>query len=81
MITAELLRKCAWLNAEQIEKLLRKTYPKDMITRATFLGVSNGNQFVYECIYPDTERAQRLGPAKTKVYVWEDHNGQLLADY
>lgn len=81
MITADRIRKGAWLNAEQIEKLIRKAYPKDMILSATFLGVSNGGQFVYECGYPDPERAQRLGPAKTKVFVWENDLGSLVADY
>lgn len=81
MITADRIRKGAWLTAEQIEKLIRKSYPKDMILSATFLGVSNGGQFVYECGYPDPERAQRLGPAKTKVFVFETDDGNLVADY
>ena len=81
MITANSIRKGAWLNAEQIEKLIRKAYPKDMISNATFLGVSNGGQFVYECGYPDPNRPQRQGPAKTKVFVWETEDGNLVADY
>lgn len=83
MITADRIRKCAWLNEEQIENLLRKTYPKDMIRTmirsATFLGVSNGGQFVYDCIYPDQDA--KVGLSVTKVFVWEDDLGNLVADY
>lgn len=81
MITADRIRKGSWLSSVHIEELIRKKYPKDMILSATFLGVSNGEQFVYECGYPDPKRPQKLGPAKTKVFVWEDYNGNLVADY
>lgn len=79
MITAELLRKCSWLDTITLEKLLRKTYSKDSVLRSEFLGISNGNQFCYKIVYPDQDA--KNGMATTKIYVWEDHNGELLADY
>lgn len=81
MITADRIRKGSWLSSVHIEELIRKNYPKDMILSATFLGVSNGGQFVYECGYPDYLRPQRQGLATTKVFVWEDELGELKADY
>ena len=81
MITADRIRKGSWLSATAIEELIRKSYPKDMILSATFLGVSNGGQFVYECGYPDVLRPQRQGLARCKVFVWEDDLGNLVADY
>lgn len=81
MITANAIRKGSWLSATAIEDLIRKNYPKHMILSATFLGVSNGGEFVYECGYPDPDRPQRDGLAFCKVFVREDHNGELQAEY
>lgn len=79
MITADLIKKAAWLSSIHIEQLLRKTYPKDVVVGCEFLGISNGKQFCYKISYPDTYVGH--GVLHAKVYVWEDHNGQLLADY
>ena len=81
MITARSIRKGSWLSASAIEKLIRKSYPEDMILSATFLGVSNHNQFVYECGYPDYLRPQRSGLAYCKVFVYEGADGELVAEY
>ena len=81
MISANSIRKGSWLSSVHIEELIRKSYPKDIILSATFLGVSNGGQFVYECGYPDVLRPQRQGLSKAKVFVWEDDAGNLVADY
>ena len=79
MITAETLRHCAYLHSMTLEGLLRKNYPKDSVLRSEFLGITNGNQFCYRIVYPDhlTEK----GTATTKVFVWQDSNGELVADY
>ena len=79
MITAETLRRCAYLHSLTLEGLLRKTYRNDQVLRSEFLGITNGGQFCYKIVYPDQDA--KNGMATTKVYVWEDHNGELLADY
>lgn len=79
MITADNIRRCAYLHSLTLEAALRKSYPEDSVLRSEFLGISNGNQFVYKIVYPDQD-AQN-GMAVTKVFVWQDHNGELVADY
>ena len=81
MISSDSIRKGSWLSSAHIEELIRKNYPKDMILSATFLGVSNAGQFVYECGYPDYLRPQRQGLARCKVFVYEDAKGELVAEY
>ncbi len=79
MISADTIRRCAYLHNLTLEAALRKSYPKDTVLRSEFLGISNGNQFVYKIDYPDTDT--KSGMATTKVFVWEDTNGNLVADY
>ena len=77
MITAETLRKCSFLDSITIEKALRKSYPKDKVLRSEFVGITNGGQFCYSIVYPGDD-----GIAMTsKVFVWQDSNDQLVADY
>jgi hypothetical protein len=76
MITVETLRRCAWLSSVDIEKLIRKGYPKDVVLAADFVGISNGGQFVYNVAVPFED-----GIEKTKVFVWQDNNGEVVADY
>ena len=76
MIMADTLRKCAWLSATRIEELIRKNYPKDLIVQANFLGITNGGQFCYDIAYPGEE-----GLEHGKVFVYENNNGQLEAEY
>ncbi len=79
MITAETLRQCAYLDTITLEKLLRKSYPKDSVLRSEFVGITNGGQFAYKVVYPDQDADK--GMAVTKVFVWRDNNGHLVADY
>jgi hypothetical protein len=79
MITAETLRQCAYLNSTTLEDLLRKNYPKDMVVQSEFVGITNGGQFAYKIAYPDSD--SKNGLAVGKVFVWQDSNGSLVADY
>lgn len=75
MITADTLRRCAWLDAASIEGLLRKNYPKDQVLQSNFLGITNGGQFCYDVMYPTDE-----GTERGKVFVWQENN-EVFADY
>jgi hypothetical protein len=77
MISADTLRRCAWLNSLTLEQVLRKNYPKDSVLRSEFLGISNGEQFVYSIVYPGDDGIAMTG----KVFVWENSTGELVADY
>jgi hypothetical protein len=78
MITADTLRRCAYLDTISLENLLRKAYPTDSLLRSEFLGITNGGQFAYKCAYFDSnEDAEDI----CKVFVWQDNNGELVADY
>ncbi len=79
MISADTLRRCAYLHNLTLEAALRKSYPKDSVLRSEFLGISNGEQFVYKIAYPS--EVSTNGIATAKVFVWEDSNGELVADY
>jgi hypothetical protein len=79
MITAETLRRCAYLDNISLEKILRKNYPKDTIIRSEFVGITNGEQFAYKIVYPDEDA--KNGMAVSKVFVWQGSNGELVADY
>lgn len=83
MITANTLKKCAWLDQLDIERLLRKSYPnypKGRVQTSEFLGITNGGQFCYKIGYHDVEvRDQEL--AHCKVFVWQNNNGDLVANY
>lgn len=76
MITVDTLRRCAWLSSIHIEELIRKNYPKDTVLAADFVGISNGGQFVYNVAFPGED-----GVEKAKVFVWQDNNGEVVADY
>ncbi len=79
MISADTIRRCAYLHNLTLEAALRKSYPKDSVLRSEFLGISNGEQFVYKIVYPDEDA--KNGMATTKVFVWENTKGELVADY
>lgn len=76
MITVDTLRRCAWLSSIHIEELLKKRKHKEIVLAADFVGISNGGQFVYTVALPDDE-----GVKKAKVFVWQDSNGEVVADY
>lgn len=79
MISADTIRRCAYLHNLTLEAALRKSYPKDNVLRSEFLGITNGEQFCYKVVYPDQDAPS--GMATTKVFVWQDSNGELVADY
>jgi hypothetical protein len=76
MITVDTLRRCAWLDTITLEMIIRKNYPKDTVLAADFVGISNGGQFVYNVAFPGED-----GVEKAKVFVWQDNDGELVADY
>lgn len=78
MITADILRKCAWINTSTLESILRKSYPKDTIIKSEFIGITNGNQFCYKIMYFDDIEGENRW---SKAFVWQDNNGELVADY
>ncbi len=79
MISADTIRRCAYLHNLTLEAALRKSYPNDRVLRSEFLGISNKNQFVYKIVYPDTDA--KSGMATTNIFVWEDTDGSLVVDY
>lgn len=79
MISADTLRKCAFLSQVHIEPVLRKKYPDDIVLKADFVGISNAGQFCYNIIYPDENSIN--GVSHTKVFVWLDDQGNVEADY
>ena len=79
MISADTIRRCAYLHNLTLEAALRKSYPKDSVLRSEFVGITNGGQFAYKIAYPDQDA--KSGMAVTKVFVWQDSNGELVADY
>jgi hypothetical protein len=78
MITADAIRRCAYLSTSQLEDVLRKTYPKDKILLSTFLGVTNGGQFTYDCTYFDDIEGENQ---RCKVFVYIDSTNTIVADY
>ncbi len=80
MISVDTLRKCSFLSSPQLEQILRKRFPNDCVTRSEFLGISNGEQFVYKIGYQDLD-LEGQGLTYCKVFVWEGSNGELVADY
>jgi hypothetical protein len=80
MITADTLRRCAWLSSIELEVLLQKNYPEDQVLQSNFLGVSNGGQFCYQIGYQDPDLAGQ-GLTYCKVFVWQENNGEIRADY
>lgn len=79
MITAETLRQCAWLSSAHIEKLLNKSFPHDKVVQSNFIGITNGGQFCYDISFPDEDTKSGLG--RGKVFVWQDANGEVVAEY
>ena len=76
MITVDQLRQCAWLSSIHIEALLQKKKHKETVLAADFVGISNGGQFVYTVALPEGEQIR-----KAKVFVWQDSNGDVVADF
>lgn len=80
MLTADTLRKCSWLGSLTLEDLLHKNHPEDHVVTSEFLGVTNGGQFCYKIGYQDPD-LQGQGLTYCKIFVWQNNNGELEADY
>lgn len=79
MILADTVRRCAYLSSLQLEVLIRKNYPEDIVQFANFIGITNGGQFCYDITFPDADAKNGLG--RGKVFVEVDQFGELKADY
>jgi len=77
MISADTIRRCANLDSTALERIIRKSYREDRVTKSEFLGITNGEQFCYSIVYP---RYNGIA-ATAKVFVWEGSGGELVADY
>lgn len=78
MITADRIRRLAYLSTIDLEQALNKTYPKDRVLGSRFLGITNSREFCYEIQYFDQHYGEN---ARTKVYVNLDQNDQPVATY
>ena len=76
MITADTLRRCTNLNSTQVESLIRKNYPKDRVLSSDFLGITNAGQFAYNCKFKENGNL-----IQCKIFVWQNNNGELEAEY
>lgn len=80
MITADKLRKLAYLDTQQIESAIRKNYPEDHAITSRFIGITNGGQFCYEIGYQDIDLAGQ-GLTFCKVFVNLDASEEPVAEY
>jgi hypothetical protein len=80
MISAESIRKGAWIDTITLESLLRKRYANDHVIRSEFLGITNSGHFCYQIGYQDIDLAGQ-GLTYCKVFVSENTNGELVAEY
>lgn len=78
MITVDTIRKCSFLSSTTLEGLLRKNYPKDVVIKSDFVGITNGGQFCYNIMYFDDIEGENRW---SKAFVWQDNNGDTVADY
>lgn len=76
MITSNAIRRCAYIDTIQLEKLIQKNHPKHKVMTSSFLGVTNGGQFCYSVMRNDQEEIK-----PDKVFVWLNHEDKILADY
>jgi len=76
MITAEKLGQLINLSAQDLTALIRKAgYREDRFLTAEFLGMTNGGQFCYRCLYPGEYEDT------CKVFVRVNTNGMMSAEY
>lgn len=78
MITADKIRKLAYLDTLSLEEALRRNYPKDRIDAANFVGITNAGQFCYSVRYYDEQLEENC---TTKVFVDFDKDQQPIAEY
>jgi len=79
MITADKIRKLAYLDSLALERALRKYYPDDQVISSQFLGITNSGQFCYNIVYPN--QLTNKGTVVAKVFVDLDANDQPVAEY
>lgn len=78
MITADKIRKLAYLDTVKLEAALQKNYPKDRVLTSKFLGITNGGEFCYQIQYFDQySESNVLG----KVFVDLDVSDEPVAQY
>ncbi len=80
MITADKMRKLAFLDTVSLEQALKKNYPEDHAITSRFIGITNGGQFCYEIGYQDIDLAGQ-GLTFCKVFVNLDEKEELVAEY
>ena len=78
MITADKIRKLAYLDIQSLEEALRRNYPKDRIDAANFVGITNAGEFCYSIRYYDEQLEEHL---TTKVFVELGEDNEPVADY
>ena len=78
MITADKIRRLAYLDTPSLEAAIRRNYPKDKFISCRFLGITNGGQFCYEALYFDNIEGENL---PTKVFVSMGADDQPVAEY
>lgn len=78
MITAEKIRRLAYLDTIALETAVRKNYPKDKFISCRFLGITNAGQFCYEALYFDNIEGENL---PTKVFVDLGADEQPVGEY
>ena len=79
MISTKSIAKCSTLSTEQLQAIIRKDYPEDLFMTSEFLGINRDQNFVYKVSYPCSE--SKTGIGTSKVFVWENHLEDLVADY
>lgn len=78
MITADRIRRLAYLSTTDLEQMLARTYPQDQLLGSRFLGITNGREFCYEIQYFDQHYGENT---RTKVFVNIDSNDNPVATY
>ncbi len=68
-----------WTKTDIIRALERRGYMDDGIVSASFAGVNDRNQAMFDIAYKDTHNDEGIGFGK--VFVFIDATGELVADY
>ncbi len=78
MITASKLNELITLSPKALTRIVQESgYKKDKVNEATFLGMTNANQFCYKVDYDDFGT-----PSTTKLFVkYDPGSGMVTADY
>ncbi len=78
MITASKLNELITLSPKALTRIVQESgYKKDKVNEATFLGMTNANQFCYKVDYDDFGTL-----STTKLFVkYDPGSGMVTADY